>query len=133
MFSLYICIYVNVFFLCILTMYIYQYTALTAALAALTAHRHRPHGVFFSVLRADWTQFFSGACAPTRAIAELIKSVGYTSMVDFDTGGEPHAPEVYLTGPRIYRMLDPISRGGRAHSGTLFHWAPVSGHRVRYL
>ena len=42
-------------------MYIYQYTALTAALAALTAHRHRPHGVFFSVLRADWTQFL--ACA----------------------------------------------------------------------
>ena len=96
---MYIC---QCIFPCILTMYIYQYTALTAALAALTAHRHRPHGVFFSVLRADWTQFFSGACAPTRAIAELIKSVGYTSMVDFDTGGEPHAPE------------------------RLSHWAPVA-------
>ena len=44
-FSLYIYINTPVFCLCMFPMYIYQYTALTAALAALTAHRHRPHGI----------------------------------------------------------------------------------------
>ena len=124
-FSLYICIYVNVFSLCILTMYIYQYTALTAALAALTAHRHRPHGVFFSVLRADWTQFFSGACAPTRAIAELIKSVGYTSMVDFDTGGEPHAPERLSHWAPVSIECSIRSHGAAAHTPELYFIGPL--------
>ena len=43
-----LCIYINtpVFCLCIIPMYIYQYTALTASLAALTAHRQRPHGMY---------------------------------------------------------------------------------------
>ena len=77
------------------------------------------------MLRADWTQFFSGACAPTRAIAELIKSVGYTSMVDFDTGGEPHAPERLSHWAPVSIECSIRSHGAAAHTPELYFIGPL--------
>ena len=84
-----------------------------------------PSRCIFSVLRADWTQFFSGACAPTRAIAELIKSVGYTSMVDFDTGGEPHAPERLSHWAPVSIECSIRSHGAAAHTPELYFIGPL--------
>ena len=62
---------------------------------------------------------------PTRAIAELIKSVGYTSMVDFDTGGEPHAPERLSHWAPVSIECSIRSHGAAAHTPELYFIGPL--------